>query len=200
MRHVAGFMRHHAGDLIGRVQRHQQTGVEKHMLAFGNESIDRRIVHQMNLNILGHQSCRYQDRVEFGPQHAFGLSVADQRYALSLRVRSVGWQRQQRDHQESRYRKPEKGPQTGKSAFQRFILLRTYPSGGTVGFASNSVNARHMTLSSPSVASPKFAIAWATLLANFGFKATLAILLNLVRLLDLKFLNANAMKILGTSN
>ncbi len=148
MRHMAGFMRHHAGDLIGRVQGHQQTGVEEHMLAFGNEGIDRRIIHQMQLDILGHQAGRYQDRVELGPQHTFGFGVADQRYALALRVRGVGQQRQQRDHQKSRNEKPEKGPQTGKSAFQRSILLRTHPSGGTVGFASNAVNARQMTLSS----------------------------------------------------
>ena len=51
-----------------------------------------------------------------------------------------------------------------------------------------------------SCANPKFVLPWSEARIEFRIKATLATYLNLVWFMDLKFLNADAMEMTGTSN
>jgi hypothetical protein len=41
-------MGEHAGELIGRLKRHDQPGVDEHVLAFGDEGVYRRIIDDVD--------------------------------------------------------------------------------------------------------------------------------------------------------
>jgi hypothetical protein len=86
---MARLMRHHAGDLIGRIELHQKTGVDEHVLAFGDEGVNRRIVDDVEMHRRRIEIGGEKDGIEIAAQHALDFRVADQRHTASLRARRM---------------------------------------------------------------------------------------------------------------
>ena len=75
---VAGLVRDHADHFVRFLGRGQQAGVHEHLQAAGDEGVDLRVVDDVDLDGIGVEAGRFEDRVGIGPQGRFDLGIADQ--------------------------------------------------------------------------------------------------------------------------
>ncbi len=81
---VAGFMRHHADDLVRRLRLQDRAVVHEDAAAVGNEGVEDALVDDHHLDVLLFQTGGAQDRAGIFAQQLFGLGVAEHRRALVL--------------------------------------------------------------------------------------------------------------------
>ena len=81
---VAGFMRHHADDLVRRLRLHDRAVVDEDAAAVGNEGVEDALVDDHHLDVLLFQTGGAQDRPGIFAQQLLGLGVAEHRRALVL--------------------------------------------------------------------------------------------------------------------
>src|SRR5207245_11547337 len=108
---VARLVREHADDLVRRLRFHQRAAVDEDAAAVGNESIERTIVDDDDLDILLGKTRRAQDGLRIVPQQLLDLRVAaDGRSFLFLRAcRSAGAAKRGGGHKRNearRWRRP----------------------------------------------------------------------------------------------
>ena len=100
-RDVAGFMRHHPGQLPGILGAHDQPGVEEQVHAARDERVQLIVVDDVDAHRIAPEPRGVQERPRHLLQGRFDLGVADQADARRAR-RPIGQQRQRRAEHERR--------------------------------------------------------------------------------------------------
>jgi hypothetical protein len=93
---VAGFMRDHADQLVGRLRQEDRARVDEHIPAIDNEGVKARIVDQMHLDVIARHARRAKNRHRVVGDQSFGLGVADQAQLLRRRLRDGHGYREKR--------------------------------------------------------------------------------------------------------
>ena len=86
---MTGFMSEHAGQLVRRIQRHDEPGMDKHVLAFGDEGVERRIIDDVETHRVRRHARGLKQRIQICPHHALDLGVADERRGRPARKRKA---------------------------------------------------------------------------------------------------------------
>jgi len=74
---VARFVRDHADDLIRVFRAHQEAGRHEDVLATGDESVEYAIVHEVDVQRVGIETCRIEQRYGISADGAFDFRIAD---------------------------------------------------------------------------------------------------------------------------
>ena len=82
---VAGLMRHHADKHAGPVGLEDEAGMNEHVGAARDIGVNRRVFHDKDVNSIGIQACRIENRVAVGAQRVFDLRVADESHGGRFR-------------------------------------------------------------------------------------------------------------------
>jgi hypothetical protein len=85
-RYMACFMGDHADHLIGLFQPHDRAGIDKYVLPFGHESVERRIVNDVHPDSGGIETGSGYNGVDVRPDNRLGLGIPDQGNTLG-----IGW-------------------------------------------------------------------------------------------------------------
>ena len=88
---VAGFVRHHADDLVRRLRLHDRAVVHEDAAAVGNEGVEDALVDDHHLDVLFFQAGGAQDRPCVFAQQLLRLGVAEHRRTLVLLRHSRHW-------------------------------------------------------------------------------------------------------------
>ena len=94
---VAGFVRHHADDLVRRLRLHDRAVVHEDATAVGSEGVEDALVDDHHLDVLFFEAGGAQDRPRIFAQQLLRLGVAEHRRTLVLLRHSRHWRNGKRD-------------------------------------------------------------------------------------------------------
>ena len=124
---VPGLVREHADDLIRRFRVHQRAAVDEDAAAVGDESVERAVVDDDDLNILLGEARAAQDRLRVFPQQLFRLGVADDRWPFALRLRgNAGANERGRGHHGHKARRWRRSPRPDTSLSSDHVRLASH--------------------------------------------------------------------------
>ena len=139
-RNVARLVREHADDLVRRLRFHQRAAVDEDAAAVGDESVERTIVDDDDLDVLLGKTRRAQDGLRIIPQQLLDLRVADDgRSFLFLRAcRSAGADKRGGGHKSNEARRWRRSPRPDRSLGSGHVRLvsnrfSAQPSGAPQG-------------------------------------------------------------------
>ena len=98
---VAGLMRDHADDLVGRLGLQQRARVDEHAAA-GDEGVEARIVDENDVDARLRQSCGLEDRPGVVAHQRLDLGVAHDRHILRIGGDGAGRRHEHREQQRDR--------------------------------------------------------------------------------------------------
>ena len=123
---VAGLVREHADDLIWRFRFHQRAAIDEDAAAVGDESVERAIVDDDDLDVLLGEAGAAQDRLGIFPQQLLDLGVADDRRAL-LRLRgNAGANERSRRHHGDKARRWRRPPRPDRCLSSDHVRLASH--------------------------------------------------------------------------